>query len=197
MLVRVGGKDTESVVGALSGRIRRLPETMMETLTWDRGMEMADHKRFSVATEVKVYFCDPRSPWQRATNENTNRLLRQYLPKHSDLSVYSQEDLDAIPLRLNTRPRKTLATAPRLIHWHRPLRSPVESTSSLQTPLIVTRGGTGSGRTLGERLRSQESVSDRHDIRKPGEQLQQGRLGVPAEERGKKLAYERPLAKHG
>ncbi len=108
MLVRVGGKDTNSVVGALSKQIKRLPKTMIDTLTWDRGMEMAAHRRFSVATDVAVYFCDPSSPWQRGTNENTNRLLRQYLPKGSDLSQHSQRDLDAIALRLNTRPRKTL-----------------------------------------------------------------------------------------
>jgi IS30 family transposase len=104
----VGGKDTESVVGALSEQIKRLPKIMIETLTWDRGMEMAAHKRFSVATDVAVYFCDPSSPWQRGTNENTNGLLRQYLPKGSDLSVHSQSDLDAIALKLNSRPRKTL-----------------------------------------------------------------------------------------
>ena len=87
MLVQVGGKDTESVVGALSAQIRWLPRTIMNTLTWDRGTEMAAHKKFTVATEVAVYFCDPKSPWQRATSENTNRLLRQYLPKKTDLSV--------------------------------------------------------------------------------------------------------------
>lgn len=108
MLVRVGGKDTESVVGALGEQIRRLPSTMMATLTWDRGPEMAAHKEFTVATDVAVYFCDPRSPWQRGTSENTNRLLRQYLPRKTDLSVYSQHDLDLIALKLNTRPRKTL-----------------------------------------------------------------------------------------
>jgi len=108
MLVRVGGKDTESVVEALSDQIRRLPEAMMETLTWDRGTEMADHKGFTVASDVAVYFCDPKSPWQRGTSENTNRLLRQYLPKKSDLSAHSQYDLDLIALKLNTRPRKTL-----------------------------------------------------------------------------------------
>jgi IS30 family transposase len=109
MLVRVSGKDTESVVGALSRQIQRLPKAMMDTLTWDRGTEMADHKKFTVATDVKVYFCDPKSPWQRGTNENTNRLLRQYLPKGTDLSVYSQYELDLIALKLNSRPRKTLA----------------------------------------------------------------------------------------
>ena len=109
MLVRVEGKDTESVVAALSEQIRRLPKTIMATLTWDRGTEMAAHKRFTVATDVSVYFCDPKSPWQRATSENTNRLLRQYLPRKSDLSVHDQQDLDLIALKLNTRPRKTLS----------------------------------------------------------------------------------------
>ncbi len=108
MLVRVGGKDTESVVAALSEQVRRLPSTMMGTLTWDRGTEMAAHERFTVATDVSVYFCDPKSPWQRATSENTNGLLRQYLPRKTDLSVYGQDDLDLIALKLNTRPRKTL-----------------------------------------------------------------------------------------
>ncbi len=81
---------------------------MMETLTWDRGMKMAAHKKFTVATDVAVYFCDPKSPWQRGTSENTNRLLRQYLPTKSDLSGYAQHDLDLIALKLNSRPRKTL-----------------------------------------------------------------------------------------
>jgi IS30 family transposase len=109
MLVQVSGKDTESVVAALSEQIRRLPKTMMATLTWDRGTEMAAHKRFTVATDVSVYFCDPKSPWQRGTSENTNRLIRQYLPRRADLSVYDQADLDLIALKLNKRPRKTLA----------------------------------------------------------------------------------------
>ena len=108
MLVRVRGKDTESVVAALGERIRRLPKTTIDTLTWDRGTEMAAHKQFTVATDVAVYFCDPKSPCQRATSENTNRLLRQYLPRKTDLSVYGQHDLDLIALKLNTRPRKTL-----------------------------------------------------------------------------------------
>jgi len=108
MLVKVSGKDTASVVTALSTQIRQLPSALRRSLTWDRGMELAQHKRLTVATEVQVYFCDPQSPWQRGTNENTNRLLRQYFPKSTDLSRYSQADLNTIALRLNQRPRKTL-----------------------------------------------------------------------------------------
>lgn len=108
MLVKVQGKDTVSVVTALSKQVRKLPSELRRSLTWDRGMEMAHHKQFTVATDVQVYFCDPRSPWQRGTNENTNRLLRQYFPKGTDLSGYSQSDLNKIALRLNQRPRKTL-----------------------------------------------------------------------------------------
>lgn len=108
MLVKVPGKDTKTVVGRLRRRVRTLPRELRATLTWDRGTELADHKAFTIATDVKVYFCDPKSPWQRGTNENTNGLLRQYLPKDSDLSRHSQRQLDAIARRLNTRPRKTL-----------------------------------------------------------------------------------------
>ncbi len=108
MLVKVGGKDTQTVVSALIKQVRRLPAELRRSLTWDRGMELAAHKAFSIATDVQVYFCDPRSPWQRGTNENTNRLLRQYLPKGTDLSDRSQADLNRIALRLNQRPRKTL-----------------------------------------------------------------------------------------
>ena len=108
MLVKLPGKDTQSVVGALRRRVRTLPKELRLTLTWDRRKELADHKRFTVATDVKMYFCDPSSPWQRGTNENTNGLLRQYLAKDSDLSSHSQAQLNAIARRLNTRPRKTL-----------------------------------------------------------------------------------------
>ena len=108
MLVKVDGKTSPEVVKAISRQVRRLPKQLRKSLTWDRGLEMALHKNFSVATDVKVYFCDPRSPWQRGTNENTNRLLRQYLPKQSDLSEYSQADFNTIALQLNQRPRKTL-----------------------------------------------------------------------------------------
>ena len=108
MLVKVPGKDTASVVTALSTQIRQLPAALRRSLTWDRGMELAQHKRLTIDTKVQVYFCDPQSPWQRGTNENTNRLLRQYFPKGTDLSRYSQSDLNMIALRLNQRPRKTL-----------------------------------------------------------------------------------------
>ena len=108
MLVKVNGKDTQTVVKALTKKVQRLPAELRRSLTWDRGLEMAAHKEFSVATDVQVYFCDPQSPWQRGTNENTNRLLRQYFPKGTDLSVYSQADLNRTALQLNQRPRKTL-----------------------------------------------------------------------------------------
>ena len=107
-LVRVAGKDTTSVVTALIREVRRLPVGLMASLTWDRGLEMAQHHRFAVATDVVVYFCDPKSPWQRGTNENTNGLLRQYFPDGTDLSVYTQRALNRIAQELNTRPRKTL-----------------------------------------------------------------------------------------
>ena len=108
MLVKVAGKDTETVVNALIENARKLPQELYKSLTWDRGKEMADHKRFTLATDIKVYFCDPQNPWQRGTNENTNGLLRQYFPKGIDLSSYSQAKLNAVARRLNERPRKTL-----------------------------------------------------------------------------------------
>jgi IS30 family transposase len=108
MLIKVPSKDTAVVVAALSRQIRKLPATLRRSLTWDRGLEMAKHKDFTVATNVQVYFCDPQSPWQRGTNENTNLLLRQYFPRGTDLSPYSQAQLDQVSLRLNQRPRKTL-----------------------------------------------------------------------------------------
>jgi IS30 family transposase len=111
MLIKVQGKDTAGVVSALSKHVRKLPPELRRSLTWDRGKEMADHKNFTIATNVQVYFCDPRSPWQRGSNENTNGLLRQYFPKGTDLSGYSQSYLNKIALRLNQRPRKTLGFA--------------------------------------------------------------------------------------
>jgi IS30 family transposase len=107
-LIKVSDRETATVVSALTKQIRRLPASLRRSLTWDRGNEMAKHKLFTVATNVKVYFCDPSSPWQRGSNENTNGLLRQYFPKGTDLSTHSQSDLDKIALRLNQRPRETL-----------------------------------------------------------------------------------------
>jgi len=108
MLAKVENKDTESVVSALIKQARKLPSEIYKSLTWDRGHEMTDHQRFTLATNVDVYFCDPQSPWQRGSNENTNRLLRQYFPKGTDLSVHSQSKLNAVARQLNERPRETL-----------------------------------------------------------------------------------------
>ena len=108
MLVRVKGKDTETVISALIKHAHKLPTELYKSLTWDRGKEMADHQRFTLATDVAVYFCDPQSPWQRGSNENTNRLLRQYFPKGTDLSVHSQAVLNKVARQLNERPRETL-----------------------------------------------------------------------------------------
>jgi IS30 family transposase len=107
-LLQVPSKDTAVVVAALTRHARKLPAALRRSLTWDRGLEMAKHKTFTMATDVKVYFCDPQSPWQRGSNENTNGLLRQYFPRGTDLSGYTQADLDKVALRLNQRPRKTL-----------------------------------------------------------------------------------------
>jgi len=107
-LKKVTSKDTATVVAALIEHVQQLPAALRRSLTWDRGLEMAQHKTFTMATDVQVYFCDPQSPWQRGSNENTNGLLRQYLPKNADLSRFSQAELDDIALRLNTRPRQTL-----------------------------------------------------------------------------------------
>tara|TARA_R110002096_G_C14505508_1_gene715718 strand:- start:8 stop:1168 length:1161 start_codon:yes stop_codon:yes gene_type:complete len=108
MLAKVKNKETESVVNALIKQSKKLPNELYKSLTWDRGKELADHQRFSLATNIDVYFCDPHSPWQRGSNENTNGLLRQYFPKGTDLSVHSQVKLNAIARRLNERPRQTL-----------------------------------------------------------------------------------------
>lgn len=108
LLVKVRNRETKTVVRALTQKVLCLPPELRKSLTWDRGGEMAAHKKFSIATDVQVYFCDPRSPWQRGTNENTNRLLRQYFPKGTDLSGFTQANLNRIALRLNQRPRRTL-----------------------------------------------------------------------------------------
>jgi IS30 family transposase len=107
MLVKTAGKDTASVVDALIMNARKLPQELYKSLTWDRGKEMADHKRFTLDTKIQLYFCNPHQPWQRGSNENTNGLLRQYFPKGMDLSPYSQENLDEVARLLNERPRKT------------------------------------------------------------------------------------------
>lgn len=108
MLVKVKNNDSHTVVNALIKQARKLPQELYKSLTWDRGHEMAAHKRFTMATDIKVYFCDPQSPWQRGTNENTNGLLRQYLPKGVDISRHSQSQLNSVARTLNERPRKTL-----------------------------------------------------------------------------------------
>jgi IS30 family transposase len=108
MLVKIPSKDTEIVINALIKHAHKLPQELYKSLTWDRGTELSDHKRFTLATDIKVYFCDPQNPWQRGTNENTNGLLRQYFPKGTDLSVHSQSKLNAVARQLNERPRKTL-----------------------------------------------------------------------------------------
>ena len=108
LLAKIKGKDTETVINALVRQAHKLPQELYKSLTWDRGSEMADHRRFTLATGIQVYFCDPQRPWQRGSNENTNALLRQYFPKRTDLSVHSQAKLNAVARQLNERPRKTI-----------------------------------------------------------------------------------------
>jgi len=108
MLVKVPNRKTETVINALIEHSQKLPTELYKSLTWDRGLEMADHKRFTLATDIAVYLCDPKSPWQRGSNENTNGLLRYYFPKRTDLSVHSQQHLDMIARKLNRRPRPTM-----------------------------------------------------------------------------------------
>lgn len=108
MLAKIDGLDSATVIKALVKQSQKLPKELYKSLTWDRGREMKEHKKFTLATDIQVYFCDPKSPWQRGSNENTNRLLRQYFPKGTDLSVHSQRELDRVARQLNERPRKTL-----------------------------------------------------------------------------------------
>ena len=108
MLAKVAGKDTRTVINALIKQTKKLPKELYKSLTWDRGKELTDHQRFTIATSIDVYFCDPQSPWQRGSNENTNGLLRQYFPKGTDLSVHSQVHLNKVARQLNERPRETL-----------------------------------------------------------------------------------------
>ena len=124
MLAKVARKDTETVVDALIKNTRKLPQELYKSLTWDRGKEMAGHKRFTLATDIQVYFCDPRSPWQRGSNENTNGLLRQYFPSKSDLSLHSTAHLNAVARQLNGRPRETLG-------WMKPVEVFGQSVASI------------------------------------------------------------------
>lgn len=107
-LIRITDYHTDKVVGALARKMKRLPECLRRSLTWDRGVELSAHAQFTMATDMAVYFCDPRNPWQRGSNENTNGLLRQYFPKGTDLSAHSQHKLNTVAAELNNRPRKTL-----------------------------------------------------------------------------------------
>jgi len=107
ILMKIANKDTQTVISTLIKQAKTLPNELYKSLTWDRGKELTDHRRFTLATNIDVYFCDPRSPWQRGSNENTNRLLRQYFPKGTDLSVYSQTHLNKVARQLNERPRQT------------------------------------------------------------------------------------------
>jgi len=109
MLAKLSNKETHTVVSALIKQAKKLPNELYKSLTWDRGKDLTDHRRFTLATNIDVYFCDPRSPWQRGSNENTNGLLRQYFPRGTDLSVYSQTHLNKVARQLNERPRKTLS----------------------------------------------------------------------------------------
>jgi len=113
MLAKIPSRDTQTVVTALIKQAKKLPDHLYQSLTWDRGVELTDHKRFTLATDIQVYFCDPQSPWQRGANENTNRLLRQYFPKRTDLSVHSQ---------------------PRLTRWPENSTSGLEETLGFKTP---------------------------------------------------------------
>jgi IS30 family transposase len=137
MLVKVANKDTESVVSALIKQSLRLPSELYRSLTWDRGKELANHQRLTLAIEVDVYFCDPRCPWQRGSNENTNRLLRQYLPRGTDLSLHSQTKLSAIARQLNERPRKALLYQTRLRSSQNVLQRSVEPTAQSGRSEIV------------------------------------------------------------
>ena len=127
MLVRVPSKDTKTVVNVLIKQAHKLPRELYKSLTWDRGAEMADHQKFSLATDIQVYFCDPQHPWQRGSNENTNGLLRQYFPKGLDLSNVHQNRLNAVARRLNERPRETLNLERRPRNLMNVLRRSIES----------------------------------------------------------------------
>jgi IS30 family transposase len=133
MLAKVAGKDTRTVVSALIKQAKKLPKELYKSLTWDRGKELTDHRRFTLATKIDVYFCDPQSPWQRGSNENTNGLLRQYFPKGTDSSVHSQAYLNKVARQLNERPRETLQfEKPQQRDLTPVLRRPVEPAESFR-----------------------------------------------------------------
>lgn len=132
MVVKVSNKDTESVVSALIQQSQRLPSELYRSLTWDRGKEPADHQRLTLATEVDVYFFDPQSPWQRGSNKNTNRLLRQYLPRGTDLSLLSQAKLSAIARQLNERPERPRSIKPQQTSSRNVLQRSVEPAAKLR-----------------------------------------------------------------
>jgi IS30 family transposase len=133
MLVKVEDKNSVRVADALAQQMQRLPAELRRSLTWDRGIEMAAHQRFSLASEMQVYFCDPYSPWQRGSNENTNGLLRQFFPKRTDLSVHSQAELDRAAALMNTRPRKTLG-------WLKPYEVLGNTVGWVPTPVVASTG---------------------------------------------------------
>ncbi len=133
MLAKVAGKDTQTVVSALIKQAKKLPKELYKSLTWDRGKELTDHRRFTLATKIDVYFCDPQSSWQRGSNENTNGLLRQYFPKGADLSLHSQAYLNKVARQLNERPRKTLQFETQQRDLTPVLRRPVEPADPKRT----------------------------------------------------------------
>ena len=198
MLVKVASKDTETVVNALIKNARKLPQELYKSLTWDRGKEMAGHKRFTLATDIQVYFCDPHSPWQRGSNENTNGLLRQYLPKGIDISGYSQAKLNAVARQLNERPRKTLGyqtpaeifsqtvahrlnprpgaatgwrrSIPAIAYdgWTPPSSTRLSSDEPADSPALRARVLASSGRTSGNRPDRDEATPRCDDLRRHG-----------------------------
>ena len=138
MLAKVSNKDSHSVIQELIKQSRRLPKELYRSLTWDRGTEMAGHRTFTLATDIDVLLCEPHSPWQRGTNENTNRLLRQYFPIGADLSIHSQAKLSAVARQLNERPRKRWDTKPQQNVLTHVLRRPVESKPLLgHSPIVM------------------------------------------------------------
>jgi IS30 family transposase len=154
MLLKIPSRDTATVVAALAQQVRKLPSELRRSLTWDRGKEMAEHKSFTMATNVKVYFCDPRSPWQRGSNENTNGLLRQYFSRGTDLSHFSQANLNKIALRLNQRPRKTCSASDRALNTPKSEfpRRPCDSWPSADSSGTTVRPKPMRSRPAGARL---------------------------------------------